>query len=175
MTRLESRVVRPLWFSFPKKMASRQVSPPPKEHCFLFTVPDSTTSVDEIIDSIEEVTGANGVLFLQHLGGFKFLVCVKTSEQATQLLVQGSFKIAENEIQVEAVGTPCVPVNIFRLPPYISHETVAAALQPFGKVRDIFHNHALTARNFQRHTCSQARDDQAGPEFPHNSRLPSHA
>ncbi|KAH7945557.1 hypothetical protein HPB49_012886 [Dermacentor silvarum] len=119
-------------------MASRQVPPPPKEHCFLFTVPDSTTSVDEIIDSVEEVTGANGVLFLQHLGGFKFLVCVKTPEQATQLLVQGSFKIAENVIQVEAVGTPCVPVNIFRLPPYISHETVAAALQPFGKVRDMY-------------------------------------
>lgn len=130
-------MVRPLCFSFPKKMASRQVTPPPKEHCFLFTVPDSTTSVDEIIDSVEEVTGANGVLFLQHLGGFKFLVCVKTPEQATQLLVQGSFKINENEIPIEAVGTPCVPVNIFRLPPYISHEAVTAALQPFGKVRDV--------------------------------------
>ncbi|KAL1475948.1 hypothetical protein MTO96_036906 [Rhipicephalus appendiculatus] len=48
---------------------------PLKEHCFNFTVPDGTASVDEIIDGLEDVMGSEGVLFLQHLGASKFTSC----------------------------------------------------------------------------------------------------
>ncbi|KAL1481364.1 hypothetical protein MTO96_034519 [Rhipicephalus appendiculatus] len=53
-------------------MASRPLPPtPPKEHCFTFNVPEDTVSIDEIIDSIEETVGDEGVLFLQHLRNVK--------------------------------------------------------------------------------------------------------
>ncbi|KAL1443953.1 hypothetical protein MTO96_030111 [Rhipicephalus appendiculatus] len=67
-------------------MASRPAALPLKEHCFNFTVPDGTASVDEIIDGLEDVMGSEGVLFLQHLGASKFLVAARSASQATKLM-----------------------------------------------------------------------------------------
>ncbi|KAL1475694.1 hypothetical protein MTO96_037100 [Rhipicephalus appendiculatus] len=89
-------------------MALRPLPPtPPKEHRFTFNVPEDTASIDEIIDSIEETVGDEGVLFLQHLGTSKFQ------------------------------DPPIVHVNVYRLPPYVSNDSLVAALQPYGKVRDL--------------------------------------
>ncbi|KAL1475485.1 hypothetical protein MTO96_037260 [Rhipicephalus appendiculatus] len=119
-------------------MASRPLPPtPPKEHCFTFNVPEDTVSIDEIIDSIEETVGDEGVLFLQHLGTSKFLVATRTADQATSLLVNEGFNIREQKVSVDAVGPPIVHVNVYRLPPYVSNDSLVAALQPYGKVRDL--------------------------------------
>ncbi|KAH7977045.1 hypothetical protein HPB52_023227 [Rhipicephalus sanguineus] len=119
-------------------MASRPLPPtPPKEHCFTFNVPEDTVSIDEIIDSIEETVGDEGVLFLQHLGTSKFLVATRTADQATSLLVNEGFCIRKEKVSVDAVGPPIVHVNVYRLPPYVSNDSLVAALQPYGKVRDL--------------------------------------
>ncbi|KAH7947447.1 hypothetical protein HPB52_012011 [Rhipicephalus sanguineus] len=99
------------------------------EHCFTFNVPEDTVSIDEIIDSIEETVGDEGVLFLQHLG--------TTADQATSLLVNEGFCIRKEKVSVDAVGPPIVHVNVYRLPPYVSNDSLVAALQPCGKVRDL--------------------------------------
>ncbi|KAL1450349.1 hypothetical protein MTO96_043917 [Rhipicephalus appendiculatus] len=119
-------------------MASRPLPPtPPKEHCFTFNVPEDTVSIDEVIDSIEETVGDEGVLFLQHLGTSKFLVATRTADPATSLLVNEGFNIREQKVSVDAVGPPIVHVNVYRLPPYVSNNSLVAALQPYGKVRDL--------------------------------------
>ncbi|KAL1476392.1 hypothetical protein MTO96_036537 [Rhipicephalus appendiculatus] len=110
-------------------MASRPLPPtPPKEHCFTFNVPEDTVSIDEIIDSIEETVGDEGVLFLQHLGTSKFLVATRTADQATSLLVNEGFNIREQKVSVDAVGPPIVHGNVYRLPPYVSNDSLVAAL-----------------------------------------------
>ncbi|KAH7961405.1 hypothetical protein HPB52_008890 [Rhipicephalus sanguineus] len=82
-------------------MASRPLPPtPPKEHCFTFNVPEDTVSIYEIIDSIEETVGDEGVLFLQHLGTSKFLVATRTADQATSLLVNAGFCIRKEKSTV---------------------------------------------------------------------------
>ncbi|KAL1486953.1 hypothetical protein MTO96_031146 [Rhipicephalus appendiculatus] len=118
-------------------MASRPAALPLKEHCFNFTVPDGTASVDEIIDGLEDVMGSEGVLFLQHLGASKFLVAARSASQATKLMVNQGFKLQGHKVEVEAVGPPSVQVSVFRLPPYVPDDAVISALQPYGKVKGI--------------------------------------
>ncbi|KAL1443942.1 hypothetical protein MTO96_045736, partial [Rhipicephalus appendiculatus] len=43
----------------------------------------------------------------------------------------------EGKVSVDAVGPPIVHVNVYRLPPYVSNDSLVAALQPYGKVRDL--------------------------------------
>ncbi|KAL1422515.1 hypothetical protein MTO96_022031 [Rhipicephalus appendiculatus] len=118
-------------------MASRPAALPLKEHCFNFTVPDGTASVDEIIDGLEDVMWSEGVLFLQHLGASKFLVAARSVSQATKLMVNQGFKLQGHKVEVEAVGAPSVQVSVFRLPPYVPDDAVIPALQPYGKVKGI--------------------------------------
>ncbi|KAH7935029.1 hypothetical protein HPB52_002839 [Rhipicephalus sanguineus] len=108
-------------------MASRPLPPTAwtKEHCFTFNVPEDTVSIDEIIDSIEETVGDEGVLFLQHLGTSKFLVATRTLDQATSLLVNEGFCIRKEKVYRRRCWTPdrsCQRLN---------------AATPYGKVRDL--------------------------------------
>ncbi|KAH7943050.1 hypothetical protein HPB52_004131 [Rhipicephalus sanguineus] len=91
-------------------------------HCFTFNAPEDTVSIDEIIDSIQETVGEEGVLSLQHLGTSEFLVATRTADQATSLLVNEGFCIRKEKGSVDAVGPPIVHVNVYGLPPYVSND-----------------------------------------------------
>ncbi|KAL1423889.1 hypothetical protein MTO96_020686 [Rhipicephalus appendiculatus] len=158
-------------------MASRPLPPtPPKEHCFTFNVPEDTVSIDEIIDSIEETVGDEGVLFLQHLGTSKFLVATRTADQATSLLVNEGFNIREQKVSVDAVGPPIVHVSVYRLPPYVSNDSLVAAFQPYCKVGDL----QYTAVQKRQTTYSGTRVvkmemTRPAPQFCYCTRTSCHA
>ncbi|KAH7936267.1 hypothetical protein HPB52_021308 [Rhipicephalus sanguineus] len=50
---------------------------------------------------------------------------------------QRRFLHQKEKVPVDAVGPPIVHVNVYRLPPYVSNDSLVAALQPYGKVRDL--------------------------------------
>ncbi|KAH7938806.1 hypothetical protein HPB52_000441 [Rhipicephalus sanguineus] len=64
-------------------------APPPKAHCFTFSAPERST-VDDVIDALEVVTGPAGIKSLQHMGGVKFGAAAANVHAATKLKSRGA-------------------------------------------------------------------------------------
>ncbi|KAL1483798.1 hypothetical protein MTO96_032951 [Rhipicephalus appendiculatus] len=89
-------------------MVSRPVALPFKEHCFNFTVPVGTASVDKIIDGVEDVKGSERGAVPATPGASRFLVAARSAAQATKFMVNQGFKLQGHKVEVEAVGAPSV-------------------------------------------------------------------
>lgn len=107
--------------------------PPPKAHCFVFSVPSGAV-VDDIIDAIEEIVGPRGLESLQHQGNYKFCASVKTAAAAAKLNERGAFVLNGVPCTVACVGPQVLYVTVYRLKLYIADSDLEAALSPYGKV-----------------------------------------
>ncbi|XP_077512347.1 uncharacterized protein LOC144123379 [Amblyomma americanum] len=109
---------------------------PTEAQCFNFNLPVPVPE-DDLIDAIEEVVGVGGLQYLQPLGGTKFLAAVSSMAQATKMLAAGSLLVAGHQVPLVQLAAPVVFVKVRRLPPSVSNDALAAALSPFGKVREV--------------------------------------
>ncbi|KAH7935350.1 hypothetical protein HPB52_006467 [Rhipicephalus sanguineus] len=107
---------------------------PVRENCFCLTPPPGT-SLDDLIDAVEETAGDDSVLVLQHMGGSKFLVCTRNANQPTRLMVAEGFKVHREHVAVEAVSPPVTFVNIYRFPAYLPDDVLVNALGQYGNVK----------------------------------------
>ncbi|KAH7955386.1 uncharacterized protein LOC119391790 [Rhipicephalus sanguineus] len=102
-------------------------APPPKAHCFTFSAPEGST-VDDVIDALEVVTGSAGMKSLQHMGGVKFGAAAENVPAATKLNSRGAILLNGGSVPLVNVGPEIVHVTVFRVPP----AAVAAADEQQG-------------------------------------------
>ncbi|KAM7306538.1 hypothetical protein ISCGN_010241 [Ixodes scapularis] len=114
------------------------MSTPTKAQCFSFNVP-ADTPVDAIMDSIQAVAGGDGLSYLQHHGGVRFMAAVSTMAAAQRLVAQGFLSLGNVEVHLKPVGAHVVFVSVYRLPPYVSEEALVQVLAQYGKVKAINH------------------------------------
>ncbi|KAK8771351.1 hypothetical protein V5799_025405 [Amblyomma americanum] len=105
--------------------------PPPKAHCFFLNVPKGST-IDDIIDALEVVTGPAGVKSLQHMGGVKFGVVAATDSAASKIKNRRAILLKGVSVPVLNVGPEIVHVSVFRVPLWVADASVAAALSAYG-------------------------------------------
>ncbi|KAG0415345.1 hypothetical protein HPB47_007498 [Ixodes persulcatus] len=94
-----------------------------KAQCFSFNVPEETP-VNAIMDSNQAVAGGDGLSYLQHHGGARFMAAVITMA-ATQRLV--------------AQWEPTLCFSVYHLPPHVSEEALVQVLAHYGKMKAINH------------------------------------
>ncbi|KAH7959344.1 hypothetical protein HPB49_010469 [Dermacentor silvarum] len=112
-------------------MAFRE--PPPKAHCFTFSV-RMGCSVDEIIHAIKETVGLGGLETLQDQEGVKFIAAVAYAAATVKLSSRGSFVLNGASVPVTQVRPRVLYISAFRVASYMGDATLAAALSPYGKV-----------------------------------------
>ncbi|KAK8771621.1 hypothetical protein V5799_025134 [Amblyomma americanum] len=109
-------------------------------HCFYLEVPEGALSHHDVaIDAVEDVTGAYGVLYLQHLGGCKYLVCVRSQALSSKLSPSRAVNLGNQRVLVDPMGPPVVFVTICRLPPYVHDDILVVSLAPCGNGRGVQH------------------------------------
>ncbi|XP_075728503.1 uncharacterized protein LOC142769276 [Rhipicephalus microplus] len=111
-------------------------APPPKAHCFNFSAPEGST-VDDIIDALEAVTGPAGIRSLQHMGGAKFGAAAANVHAATKLKSRGAILLNGESVPLVSVGPEIVHVTIFRVPLWVGDAALATVLSAYGNVQHI--------------------------------------
>ncbi|CAN7944740.1 unnamed protein product, partial [Ixodes hexagonus] len=109
-----------------------------KAQAFTFEVPPDTP-VDAIIDGIHCIVGAEGLQYLQHQGGPRFLAVVSSMANAGKMVAQGSLRLGNVEVPLIPVGPHVLYVSVFRLPPYVPDEALLTVLTQYGKVLQVTH------------------------------------
>ncbi|KAH7944637.1 hypothetical protein HPB52_022963 [Rhipicephalus sanguineus] len=100
-------------------------APPPKAHCFTFSAPEGST-VDDVIDALEVVTGPAGIKSLQHMGGVKFGAAAANVHAATKLKSRGAILLNGVLVPLVSVGPEIVHVTVFRVPLWVAAAAAAA-------------------------------------------------
>ncbi|KAH7942720.1 hypothetical protein HPB52_000383 [Rhipicephalus sanguineus] len=90
-------------------------APPPKAHCFILNAPEGST-VDDVIDALEAVTGPAGIKSLQHMGGVKFSAAASSENAATKLKSRGAILLNGESVPLVSIGPEIVHVSVFRVP-----------------------------------------------------------
>ncbi|KAH6924221.1 hypothetical protein HPB50_013866 [Hyalomma asiaticum] len=111
-------------------------APPPKAHCFVLSAPEGST-VDDVIDALEAVTGPAGIKSLQHMGGVKFGAAAANVHAATKLKSRGTILLNGESVPLVSVGPEIVHVSVFRVPLWVGDAALAAALSAYGNVQSV--------------------------------------
>lgn len=111
-------------------------APPPKAHCFTFSAPEGST-VDDVIDALEVVTGPAGIKSLQHMGGVKFGAAAANVHAATKLKSRGAILLNGVSVPLVSVGPEIVHVTVFRVPLWVGDAALATALSAYGNVQHV--------------------------------------
>ncbi|KAH6941745.1 hypothetical protein HPB50_023077 [Hyalomma asiaticum] len=111
-------------------------APPPKAHCFVLSAPEGST-VDDVIDALEAVTGPAGIKSLQHMGGVKFGAAAANVRAATKLKSRGNILLNGESVPLVSVGPEIVHVSVFRVPLWVGDAALAAALSAYGNVQSV--------------------------------------
>ncbi|KAL1480462.1 hypothetical protein MTO96_051008 [Rhipicephalus appendiculatus] len=93
-------------------------APPPKAHCFTLSAPEGST-VDDVIDALEAVTGPSGVKSLQHMGGVKFGAAAANDSAASKLKSRATILLNGASVPLISVGPEIVHVSVFRVPLWV--------------------------------------------------------
>ncbi|CAN7946288.1 unnamed protein product, partial [Ixodes hexagonus] len=111
---------------------------PSKAQAFTFEVPPDTP-VDAVIDGIHGIVGVDGLQYLQHQGGPRFLAIVSSMANAGKMVAQGSMRLGNEEVPLVPVRPHVLYVSVFRLPPYVPDEALITVLNQYGKVLQVTH------------------------------------
>ncbi|KAH6938418.1 hypothetical protein HPB50_009160 [Hyalomma asiaticum] len=111
-------------------------APPPKAHCFALSAPEGST-VDDVIDALEAVTGPAGIKSLQHMGDVKFGAAAANVHAATKLKSRGTILLNGESVPVVSVGPEIVHLSVFRVPLWVGDAALAAALSAYGNVQSV--------------------------------------
>ncbi|KAL1480082.1 hypothetical protein MTO96_034750 [Rhipicephalus appendiculatus] len=104
-------------------------APPPKEHCFALSAPECST-VDDVIDALEAVSGPAGIKSLQHMGGVKFGAAAANDSAASKLKSRAAILLNGVSVLLISVGPEIVHLSVFRVPLWVGDAALAAALRP---------------------------------------------
>ncbi|KAH7961343.1 hypothetical protein HPB52_008119 [Rhipicephalus sanguineus] len=119
-------------------------APPPKAHCFILNAPEGST-VDDVIDALEAVTGPAGIKSLQHMGGVKFSAAASSENAAMKLKSRGAILLNGESVPLVSIGPEIVHVSVFRVPLWVGDAALASALSAYGNVQQV-HEPAFKGR-----------------------------
>ncbi|KAL1439147.1 hypothetical protein MTO96_047427 [Rhipicephalus appendiculatus] len=119
-------------------------APPPKAHCFTLSAPEGST-IDDVIDALEAVTGPAGIKSLQHMGGVKFGAAAANDSAASKLKSRAAILLNGVSVPLISVGPEIVYVSVFRVPLWVGDAALAAALSAYGNVQQV-HEPAFKGR-----------------------------
>lgn len=91
-----------------------------------------------LIDALEEIVGHGGLLYLQHFGGSRFGAAAASLTSATKLVAQG-LQLNNHTVALEQVGPLVTHVSVYRVPPYISDESLLSVLRQYGTISHVEH------------------------------------
>lgn len=106
-------------------------SVPSKAQCIFFNVPSDTT-VGVIMNAFQVAAGPGGLKYLQHHGCVRFIAPASTMPVTERLPAQGISKIGDAKVVLEPVDARFF--HVFRVPLYVTEETLMQALSPYRKV-----------------------------------------
>ncbi|KAL1467383.1 hypothetical protein MTO96_042226 [Rhipicephalus appendiculatus] len=119
-------------------------APPPKAHCFTLSAPEGSTVAD-VIDALEAVTGPAGIKSLQHMGGVKFGAAAANDSAASKLKSRAAILLNGVSVPLISVGPEIVQVSVFRVPLWVGDAALAVALSAYGNVQQV-HEPAFKGR-----------------------------
>ncbi|KAL1478356.1 hypothetical protein MTO96_035072 [Rhipicephalus appendiculatus] len=109
-------------------------APPPKAHCFTISAPEGST-VDDVIDALEAVTGPACIRSLQHMGGVKYGTAAVNDSAASKLKSRAAILLNGVSVPLISVGPEIVHVSVFRVPLWAGDAALAAALSAYDNVQ----------------------------------------
>lgn len=102
---------------------------PSKAPCVLVTAPlGSPIDAAMVFDALEEMVGHGGLPYLQSFGGSPFSTAPTSMIAASKLVGQGNLQLNRRTVAFEQVGSFVSHVTVYRVPPYVSDESLLSVL-----------------------------------------------
>lgn len=92
-----------------------------------------------VIDALEEIIGHGSLLYLQRFGGSRFGATAASLTAATKLVAQGNLQLNGHTIALEQVRPLVTHVSVYRVPPYVTDESLLSVLRPYGTISHVEH------------------------------------